>query len=321
MITSSTKYACLVLILCTALTIQYAVADRYVVPPSDLDIVGALQSARIQDNETVIELTRRLGFGQDEVRIANSTLDRWLPVQGEQVILPSRYVLPDVPRSGIVVNLPEMRLYYFHRDLTEQTTIVDTFPVSIGREHWATPMGNARVVNMKENPDWYPPASIKSEAAERGHTLPDKVLAGPNNPLGQHAIYLNLPGYLLHGTNAPNGIGMRVTHGCIRLYPEDIKQLYQMVEIGTPVTLVDQPVKVGWHTGVLYLEVHPPVVEPKISNDELLELAVALINIKNTDPVYQWRTSQVRRIVISQTGIPAPIHNISAAKPPHAKQP
>jgi L,D-transpeptidase ErfK/SrfK len=159
------------------------------------------------------------------------------------------------------------------------------------------------------------------EAKQRGRTLPDKVLAGPNNPLGQHAIYLNIPGYLLHGTNAPNGIGMQVTHGCIRLYPKDIKQLYRKVDIGTPVALVNQPVKVGWHAGVLYLEVHPPVVEPKLSNEELLDLAVALISQKNTDPNYQWRTSQVRRIVSNQTGVPAPIHRISNAKPPRGQLP
>lgn len=314
--TSGKSLAFWALVICLLLDSQHAIADRYVLPPEDLDIIGAEHSARIKNNETVIALTRRLGFGQEEIRIANPFLDRWLPAVGEQVIIPARYILPKAPRSGIVVNLPEMRLYHFNNDPTKHAATVDTFPVSIGRNYWGTPLGNAKVVNKRENPDWYPPASIKSEAAAKGCTLPDRVPAGPANPLGQHAIYLDLPGYLLHGTNAPNGIGMQVTHGCIRLYPEDIKLLYNAVDIGTPITLVNQPVKVGWHAGVLYLEVHPTVVEPKLSNDEMLELAVALINKETTSALYQWRTAQVRRIVSSQTGIPTSIQKIWEGETP-----
>ena len=319
--TSTAKGHYFVLVLCLLLEVPQAIADRFIVPPEDLDVVGTLRTARIKADETVIALTRRMGFGQEEVRIANPSLDRWIPVSGEQIILPSRYILPDAPRSGIVVNLPEMRLYYFHTNLTKQAAVVDTFPVSIGRNHWSTPIGNAQVIYKKENPDWFPPASIKSEAADRGRSLPDRVPAGPNNPLGQHALYLNFPRYLLHGTNAPNEIGMQVTHGCIRLYPEDIKQLFHNIEIGTPVNLVNQPVKVGWHGGVLYLEVHPPVGEPVDSHAQLLESAVALIKKENADSNYKWRTSQVRRIVTSQTGIPVPIHRISEHKAPRGPQP
>jgi len=299
------------LVLWYLLETNHAIADRYIVPPADLDIVGALQTEQVKENETLIALTRRSGFGQEEVRIANPATDRWIPRPGEPVIIPSRYILPDAPHVGIVINLPEMRLYYFHGSVSERAAILDTFPVSIGRSFWSSPLGQAQVTNKKENPDWYPPDSIKSEAAARGHVLPDKVPAGPSNPLGQHAIYLNLPGYLLHGTNAPNGIGMQVTHGCIRLYPEDIKSLYRQVEIGTPVVLINRPVKVGWHADILYLEVHPPVVEPKMSNDELLALAVALIKKETTHSDYKWRTSQVRSIVTRQTGIPEPLYRIS----------
>jgi L,D-transpeptidase ErfK/SrfK len=300
---------------------HYAIADQYIMPPDDIDIVGAIKTERIKNTETVIALTRRLGFGQEEVLAANSSLDRWAPTLGEQVILPSRYILPDAPHTGIIVNLPEMRLYYYLNILSEKSTIVETFPVSIGRTHWSTPLGHAQVVKKKENPDWYPPASIKLEAEMRGQTLPDKVPAGPSNPLGQHAIYLNLPGYLLHGTNAPNGIGMQVTHGCIRLYPADIKKLYSTVEIGTPVELINQPVKVGWYADELYIEVHPAVVEPKLSNEELLELAVALIKKETKNIDYKWRTSQVRSIVIGQTGIPMPIHRVIEKTSRHVKKP
>lgn len=311
---SSATYFSLVLFLCSLLEIHYASADQYIVPPADLDIVGTLQTARIKDAETLVALIRRVGFGQEEVRIANPSLDRWVPIPGERVVLPSRYVLPDAPQSGIVINLPEMRLYYFYDDISKQATMVETFPVSIGRSHWSSPVGHSYVTNKKENPDWYPPESIKSEAALRGQPLPDKVPAGSSNPLGKHAIYLSLPGYLLHGTNAPNGIGMRVTHGCFRLYPEDIEKLFHKVEIGTQVALINQPVKVGWHANDLYLEVHPPVVEPVMSNDELLELAVTLIKKENSISNYKWRTSQVKSIVTRQTGIPELIHRIPRNK-------
>ena len=315
------RQACLALQICLMLTASYADADRYIVPPEDLDLIGRMRTTRTYESESLIALTRRLGLGQQEIRHANPGVDRWVPGEGESIILPTRYILPDTPRSGVVVNLPEMRLYYFHTASNEPLRFVDTFPVSIGRELWETPLGLTHVIGKKSNPDWYPPQSIKQEALERGVQLADRVPAGPDNPLGDHAIYLDVPGYLMHGTNAPNGIGMQVTHGCIRLYPDDINYLFDTLEIGTQINLINQPVKVGWHADVLYLEVHPPVLSPKPSIDQLMESAVALIKKQITDPDYHWRTSQIRRIVSMQTGVPAPIHRLSAGTDNRRQQP
>ena len=159
------------------------------------------------------------------------------------------HLLPDAPRDGIVINLPEMRLYFF----AEPGADPETFPIGIGREGWTTPTGTSRIVRKTEAPSWYPPESIRAERPE----LPAVVEPGEDNPLGSHALYLDWPAYLIHGTNRPWGIGRRISSGCIRLYPEDIIDLFARVPLNTPVTVVDQPVKLGWWDGRLYLEVHP----------------------------------------------------------------
>ena len=138
-------------------------------------------------------------------------------------------------------------------------TLVNTFPISIGRMDWGTPLGRARVVRKNENPSWYPPQSIRDEWAADGRQLAERVPPGPDNPLGKFAMRLSIPGYLIHGTNRPAGVGMRVTHGCIRMFPEDIEHLYPDVPIDTPVQIVNQPFKFGWQGDDLYLEVHPPL--------------------------------------------------------------
>jgi lipoprotein-anchoring transpeptidase ErfK/SrfK len=173
--------------------------------------------------------------------------------EGTRVILPTQHILPDTPREGLVLNLPEMRLYYYPKPSTGKPRTVVTFPVSIGRMDWATPLGLTRVTAKVINPVWYPPASIRAEHEQEGQALPPEVAAGPDNPLGQYALQLGRPGYLIHGTDRPYGIGMRATHGCIRLYPEDIQRLFEEVPVGTPVRIVNQPYKAGWYRGVLYL--------------------------------------------------------------------
>ena len=134
-----------------------------------------------------------------------------------------------------------------------------TFPVGIGRMDWSTPLGVTRVKIKIADPAWYPPASIRDEHTSDGNPLPDKIAPGPDNPLGQYALQLALPGYLIHGTNRPYGVGMRVSHGCVRLYPEDISRLFDAVSVGTPVRIINQPYKAGWYHGVLYFEAHPPL--------------------------------------------------------------
>ncbi len=233
-------------------------AEVYPLPPAEVDLVGQIQIEPAQHEDTFLDIARRTGLGYDEIVAANPGVDRWLPGDGMPVVLPTQHVLPAAPREGIVVNIPEMRLYYYPRG----SGTVKTYAVSIGRMDWKTPLGRTSVTAKQVNPSWYPPASIKAEHAAKGDPLPDVVPGGPDNPLGTRAMRLGIPGYLIHGTNNPNGIGMRVTHGCIRMYPEDVEALFPDVPVGTPVTLVNQTWKLGRGSdGTVYLEYHSPLEE------------------------------------------------------------
>ncbi len=222
--------------------------------PEQGDIIGEPVVVRAREGDTLLDVGRRYGLGYEEIRLANPDVDTWLPGEGTEVKLPTRFILPQAPREGIVINIAEMRLYYYPED----GGWVETFPVSIGRMDWSTPLGETEITMLLENPAWYPPRSIRKQAELRGETMPFEVSPGPDNPLGSHAIMLDISGYLLHGTNRPWGIGMRVTHGCVRLYPDDISYLFDRLEVGTPVRIVDQAFKAGWSAdGVLYLQSYP----------------------------------------------------------------
>ncbi|MBT8084429.1 MAG: L,D-transpeptidase family protein [Woeseia sp.] len=188
--------------------------------------------------------------------IANPDVDVWLPGAGTKVLLPTRYVLPSGPRQGVVLNLAEYRMYYYPPASGAARPVVMTFPISIGRMDWETPLGITRVVAKARNPAWYPPASVRAEHEADGRPLPSIVPPGPDNPLGNFAMRLGLPGYLIHGTNRPAGVGMRVTHGCIRMFPEDIEYLFEQLSLDTPVRIINEPLKVGWDGEELVLEVH-----------------------------------------------------------------
>ena len=229
---------------------EYRLADQQ-------EVLGDVTVIAARYEDTFVSLARTHNVGFEALRRANPDVDEWLPGEGTQVIIPNRYVLPRAPHRGIVVNVAELRLYYFP-DAGGGRVI--THPISIGRMDWATPLGTTTIVGKVANPSWYPPESIRAEHLERNDPLPRIVPPGPDNPLGAHALRLGLPGYLIHGTNKPSGVGMRVTHGCIRMFPEDIEALYKMVPAGTPVHLVNQPYKLGWGEAGLYLEAHPPLV-------------------------------------------------------------
>jgi L,D-transpeptidase ErfK/SrfK len=211
--------------------------------------------------DTLYEIARRFSLGSEEVVRVNAGLDPWLPGAGKQIVIPGERVLPSGPRDGIVVNIPEHRLYFYPKTLPGQVGVVYTYPVSIGKMDWHTPLGKTTVVQKRENPTWVPPESVRQEHLANGDPpLPAVVPAGPDNPLGAFAMRLGLAGsYLIHGTNNAIAVGMAVTHGCIRMYPEDIAELYPMVPVGTPVYLVNEPIKIAWVGGKLMLEAHPPV--------------------------------------------------------------
>lgn len=237
--------------------VHQAGAVSFRLPPPEEQVVGALRTVLAEAEDTLLDIAYRQGFGFREIKRANPDLDPWLPAAGASVTLPDRYVLPAAPRQGIVVNIPEMRLYHYPAGADE----VEILPIGIGKTGWHIPEGLTEVSAKVPNPAWLVPASIRRERAERGEYLPAEVPPGPDNPLGAYALRLALPGYLIHGTNRKYGIGMRVSHGCIRLYPQDIERLFARVPVGAPVRVVDQPYKAGWHRKELYLEVHPPLVE------------------------------------------------------------
>jgi len=245
-----------------AAVIAPAAATTYVLPADGGRIVGSIHYVTASKNDTLLDIARRFDVGYRQIRLANPNVDVWLPGAGTRVKIPSQFILPDTPHAGVVVNVPEMRVYYYPKPKHGAPQTVETFPISIGRQDWNTPLGTTRIVVKIRHPAWYPPASIRAEHAAEGDPLPKVVPAGPDNPLGQFALRLGIPGYLMHGTNKPYGIGMRVSHGCIRLYPEDIKRLFSQVPKGARVHLVDQPYRAAWQNGRLYLASSPlPSVE------------------------------------------------------------
>ena len=345
------------------------VGEVYRLPAAGDELIGQIKYATASDEDTLIDMARENSLGQEEIVMANPTVDRWLPKGGTKVLIPRQFILPDAPRSGIVLNIPEMRLYYFpggtapaatrapvpvkaqpvavsgsrHQttriarksgagsepvakrpaaaELREPVWVntapsrdVVTYPVSIGRMDWRTPLGATQVVQKVKDPSWHPPESIKKEHAKDGDILPDVVPPGPNNPLGQFAMKLGVPGYLIHGTDVDKayGIGMRVTHGCIRMYPEDIAKLFPLVNVGTPVRLVNQPVKLGWLEGELYMEVHQPLDEDRMSYGELRDLAMGLIDKKTAGRPVSINGAALKQELEHPTGVPVQISGLAS---------
>ncbi len=237
---------------------------RFTLADPTASVVGTLQIMRARSEDTFIDIALAYSLGYDELVEANPGVDPWMPGDGTEIVLPSRFVLPDAPREGVVLNVASKRLFYFPKAQPGAAPVVHTFPISIGREGWATPLGTTKVVAKKKDPAWHVPASIRREHAENGDPLPAVVPPGPDNPLGRYAMRLGLRGdYLIHGTNKPAGVGMRVSHGCIRMNPDHIEWLYPQVPIGLPVHIVNQPVLVGMAGGELFAEVHPALEEDK----------------------------------------------------------
>jgi L,D-transpeptidase ErfK/SrfK len=293
---------------------QAALETRHVELAPGQDLVGETQVLFARYENTFSAIGREFNLGYEEMRRANPGIDQWLPGEGTPIYLPTQSILPEAPRTGIVVNVPAMRLYYFTTEKPSQAGgpeihKVSSHPIGIGVQGWATPFGQGKVTGKAKDPVWYVPASIRKEHAERGDPLPSVVPPGPDNPLGAYAMTLSLPGYLIHGTNKPAGVGMRSSHGCIRLYPEDIEALFPRVARGTTVTLVNQPVLAGWRDGQLYLEVHPPLAEE--THDLVAEADAALSRALERAGVAAAAVTidrpAIAKIVAEQRGIPLPV--------------
>ncbi len=261
-------------------------AATFSLPPPGADVVGRVQVVAVGPQDTLLDIARRYDLGYNEIVAANPGVDPWLPRAGTHIVLPTQFVLPDAPRRGIVLNLAAMRLYYYPVPRSGRPPVVVTYPIGIGRMNWASPIASTKVWRKEVNPVWHTPVSIRDEHAAEGEVLPEYVAPGPNNPLGQYALRLGIPGYLIHGTNQPYGIGRRVSHGCIHLYPEDIAALFGEVDVGTPVRFVDQPYLAGWLDGELYFEAHPPLEETREAFARDLTPAVAaIVNRTRGNPV------------------------------------
>jgi L,D-transpeptidase ErfK/SrfK len=258
-------------------------ATVFELPADGSTVIGTDTTITTHYQDTLLDIARQYSLGYDEIIRANPGVDMWIPGEGTQISLPGRRILPPGPHEGVVVSLPEHRLYYFPKAKQNGKRVVITYPVSIGKLGRNTPLGLTRVIAKIEHPSWYPPASIRKEHADAGDPLPAVVGPGPDNPLGDYKIRLGFGNgtYEIHGTNNPTAVGLAITHGCIRMYPEDVAALFPQLPVGTSVRLINVPVKVAWIEGELLLEAHPPVnaqgesFEPDVGHfSDLLRAAV-----------------------------------------------
>jgi L,D-transpeptidase ErfK/SrfK len=304
--------AFLIVDLVVAIGSAQAVAETLTLPPDDIDLIGQITKVKSRYEDTLLDVARRFDIGQDEIVLANKHVDRWLPGEGTEITIPSRYILPLAERRGIVLNVPEMRLYYFPRAKAHSRRTVQTYPVSIGRMDWKTPLGTTKIVAKVRKPGWRPPKSIRAEAAANGTPLAEYIPPGPDNPLGDYALRLGVSGYLIHGTNRPYGVGMRVTHGCVRMYPEDIEGLFPDVPVGTMVQILNQPIKLGWLFDTLYIEVHPTLEEDSETSGEMLEYAMKMLKAAWEQRRFILRAGALKAALSEADGIPVPIAEMAS---------
>jgi L,D-transpeptidase ErfK/SrfK len=280
-------------------------------PADGGSVFGQVIHVEARHEDTLLDIGREYSVGYEEMVAANPGVNAWVPGAGTRVRVPTRFVLPDSPHEGLVVNLPEHRVYYYPKPRPGQPAEVITFAISIGKMDWTTPLGLTRIVDKRTRPSWYPPESVRQEHAAEGRPLPKIVPAGPDNPLGEYAMRLGIPGgaYLIHGTNRPAGVGMQVTHGCIRMFPEDVERLFGMVSVGTPVRIVNQPIKMGWLGDMLFMEVHRPLTaaENTAAADEDLTNITRLLVAATQDRIAPIDWAGAERAVAEATGVPEPM--------------
>jgi L,D-transpeptidase ErfK/SrfK len=299
-----------------------ACATEYTLANPDAAVVGEDQTVVTVYEDTLYDLAAKYSLGSEELIRVNPGVDPWIPGAGKTLIVPGRHILPPGPREGIVVNLPEHRLYYYPKAKRDGSREVITYPVSIGKMDWRTPLGLTHVTQKQKNPIWNPPESVRKEHAAAGDPLPARVPAGPDNPLGGYAMRLAAGNgtYLIHGTNNPIAVGLAVTHGCIRMYPDDVASLFPLIAVGTPVRLINEPVKVAWVDGELLLEAHPPVdaegqsFEPDI--DQFSQLLRAEVGDSTVAIHWDYAREVLQKAdgVIATVGLEADLSAVSGAQ-------
>lgn len=300
---------------CQSLPTQQAAAPAPVIKPLPIpvashefsfdaardDVVGTLQVVTAGKDDTLSDIARRFNLGYEEIVSANPGVDPWLPKAGTKIIIPTQFVLPDAPRQGIVINLAAMRLFYYPKTKPGKPQRVITHPVGIGRVEWKTPEGMTRVASKVENPSWIPTPSIRREHAKNGDPLPAVVPPGPDNPMGTHVLKLDWPSYAIHGTDKPPSIGLRGSHGCLRMYPEDIVYIYQNVPVGTPVRIVNQPRLLGWRDNKLYLQAYSILEDDKRNHANLFKKSLTTVRATPKGKRDGRRQAKINQALLNET--------------------
>jgi L,D-transpeptidase ErfK/SrfK len=276
----------------------------FFLPTDGSNIVGQLQVVTADSRNTLLDIARHFDLGFEEITVANPGVSIWLPGEGTPIVVPTEFILPPRPWQGIVINIPQRRLYYFPRPKPKERATVVTFPIGTARPGWPTPLGSTRITAKYEDPSWFVPKSIQEEHRSEGEPdFPEYFPPGPDNPMGMLALKTGFDKIFIHGTNRPWGVGMRVTHGCIRLYPEDAAWLFPEVAVGTPVRIINQPVMVGERNKLLYLSVFEPV--DGYSADQVSPLAQAMDAVALYDALVDW--NRVEQVVAARRRVPIPV--------------
>lgn len=290
---------------------EYRAGNEYSLGKGD-EVIGRLRSVSLVKGDTLPDIARHFGLGLNAVTAANPGVDIWVPEAGKRILLPLSYTLPDAPRKGIVINLATMRLFHF-KDSADPQSVV-TYPVGVGTEERPSPTGQMFVERKLARPTWHVPASIAKDHRKKGNILPAKVPPGPQNPLGEYALYLSKPTYLIHGTNKPASIGLRATNGCLRLYPEDVKNLFENTPVKTGVLIVEQPYLVGTSNGVVYLEAHAPLEAADTGEFDKMYAKLKSLE-KASGRTLDWE--KVKKVLAEARGIPVAVFELTpgTAKP------
>lgn len=298
------------IVACAVFCVNPVVALTFTIDKNS-DIVGEVQYVTAQKGDTLYTIGRAHDIGLLEMQEANPKIKSEKIKVGTTVLVPTQFILPPGERNGIVVNLAELRVYYFSPD---QQTVV-THPLGVGRLGWRTPIGETTIVRKRAHPTWTPPDSIRAYEESKGVTLPDVVPAGPNNPLGEYAMNLGWQNYLMHGTNKPSSVGIRSSSGCMRMYPEDIKNLFNLVEVGTKVRVIYEPYKLGIKDGKLFLEAHELFPENyyNINHDDKFDLLQESINEIQYSNSSQINWNAAKELIHETYGYPVDITGVSAS--------
>jgi L,D-transpeptidase ErfK/SrfK len=283
-------------------------AATFLLPENGSNMVGRLQVVTADAHNTLLDIARHYDLGYEEITVANPGVSIWLPGEGTRIVVPTQFILPPRPWEGIVINIPQRRLYYFPRHTAREPATVVTFPIGIARPGWPTPLGSTRIIAKYKDPSWIVPKDIQAEHRSQGEAdFPDYFPPGPNNPMGMLALETGFSQIFIHGTNRPWGVGMQVSHGCVHLYPENAAYLFPAVPAGTPVRIINQPVLVGYDKHMLYLSVSSPVGEYPDDQGSLLKRAIdAVVHDETRDaPKIDW--DRVQQVVDAKRILPIPV--------------